>query len=390
MKLLLCCPYPLDPKLGGAKVYIEMAQTYRDNGAHCQLLGIDEIPSPVTFIGQPDELRFKYYPEALKDFLVREAGQFDVVEYEHTFLPFERSLFSSKALLVARSILLTHHLAAIPIPTFHTWRGFFGKLVKGPARRRELFAKIAMANKTMAEANFINVPNPDDKKILMQHGHLENKIGVFPFGISLDRLAQFSPLNLENTENLLTPTVAFVGTFDNRKGAVEFPTIVRNLVQAFSNIKIKLLGTNAMFKDEQSVLNYFPQDLRSHLMVVGRYKPEELPTYLKDCCAGIFPSHLESFGFGVLEMMASGLPVFAYDVPGPPVLLDREFLVARGDGVGLAQKLTGQLQAWKNAPQRYVEIRKGMRMRAEQFTWKPVGKKTLDTYSGALQKLRSK
>ena len=37
--------------------------------------------------------------------------------------------------------------------------------------------------------------------------------------------------------------------------------------------------------------------------------------------AGAFPSHCEGFPFGVLEMLAAGLPVVAYRAPGAPMMI---------------------------------------------------------------------
>ena len=53
----------------------------------------------------------------------------------------------------------------------------------------------------------------------------------------------------------------------------------------------------------------------------------------------MFPSRVESFGYGVLEMLAAAVPVVAYDAPGPHVLLPPEYRVQVGAVRELADRV---------------------------------------------------
>ena len=56
------------------------------------------------------------FPPVLRDFLRRSAADYDVVEYDHTYLPYPRSDFPRGPLFVARCVLLHHHFLTTPFP----------------------------------------------------------------------------------------------------------------------------------------------------------------------------------------------------------------------------------------------------------------------------------
>ena len=53
----------------------------------------------------------------------------------------------------------------------------------------------------------------------------------------------------------------------------------------------------------------------------------------------MFPSRVESFGYGVLEMLAAAVPVIAYDAPGPHVMLPPEYRVPVGAAGDMADRV---------------------------------------------------
>src|SRR5687767_10241559 len=106
-RILYCCPYRIDPTLGGAKVYIEMSKAFEALGWDVTIISPDEIGHGILS-NLPEASKLKQYSVALNDYLIKHAKDYDVVEYEHLYLPFPRSNYPKKTLMVARSILLTH------------------------------------------------------------------------------------------------------------------------------------------------------------------------------------------------------------------------------------------------------------------------------------------
>ena len=174
--------------------------------------------------------------------------------------------------------------------------------------------------------------------------------------------------------------VAFVGTFDYRKGANEFPEIVASVSASVPSVKFRLLGTAGMFEDAEQVLAHFPRRSRHRIEVVPKFRPEDLPSLLAPCSAGIFPSYIEGFPFGVLEMLAASLPVFAYDVPGPRETLPVEHLTPPGDAQSMGLKVANLLTDHAKLSAARHEAKK----KSQQYTWAEAAKTTHEIYTGLL------
>ena len=329
LKILMCCHLPLKPHLGGAKVYLEAAEVYRKLGHEVLLVGIDDL------VGEnapymDEAWRVDYYPEILKDYILKNHAAFDVIEFESIYLPFDLKN-KIQASLVARSVLLDLHLTQIKIPRFKGLRSLLGLLLKSRERNKKLTKKIRQSMETIHFADYVNVPNPSDQQILVQAGVSKDKIVIQPYGIFQNKYNAFKLKILDQGSQKITKKIAFVGTFDNRKGAVEFPMIVAELIRKNPGIEFKFLGVLGMFPSSDSIHKYLGVEFQKNITIIPHFLPDDLPELLKDCTVGVFPSYLESFGFGVLEMMAMGLPVVAYDSPGVNMLVPKELLVKAGD-----------------------------------------------------------
>jgi glycosyltransferase involved in cell wall biosynthesis len=229
----------------------------------------------------------------------------------------------------------------------------------------------------MEQADLVNVNNEYDRVELGRRGFDLRKLVVIPLGLGRERLASFaeSPLH-----TVAPPRLAFVGSFETRKGAFELPKILREVDRAFPGCRLRLLGTGL---GVESVRQAFG-DLASQVEIHPSFEPDSLPSLLRDCSAGIFPSYLEGFGFGVLEMLAASLPVFAYDAPGPPMMLSAEYLVPRGDARELASRVVSLLQR----PEAHRQARIWARQRATEFAWESAAKTTSDVYAERVARLR--
>ena len=372
-RILQCCPTPLDPRLGTAKVYLEAAAGFRNLGWRADVVGSDEIAAATTSGDRTAQLR---------EYLRRRATDYDVVEYEHGLLPFARGDFPATTLMVARSVLLVHHLLSHPVPNRPGLLHALAGAIKAPLRRKQLLNSIAQATRTFAEADLINVSNDDDSTELARHGIDPAKIVVFPFGLSKARRRELEVVDIAPPER---PCVAFVGTFDPRKGMCIFPRLVEDVRRAVPDARFKLIGTYGMLRTATEVLREFPVAARAALEVIPQFDPAQLPTLLRDCSAGVFPSLLEGFGFGVLEMLCAGLPVVAFRAPGPPMMLSDDYLVPRNDAPAMAAKVVALLRD-RNA---LTATRIAARRRSEDFDWDEITSRTAAEYELRLHALRA-
>ena len=336
--ILFHVPAPIVRHLGAAKALLEFGNALSAFGWECDYIDREKLaPSKAEFVA---DYKGEHESDWLKRHLLDHAAAYDVIDYDHTCLPFSRALFSPKPLFVARSQLLLHSIASSNIPIKRGLRPWIGDMLLGATRRRKLAQKVERATTTVTEADAVLVLNDDDKRVLEQIGLAPEKIAVFPNGLDARRL---DALGRTPHSKSREPRVVFVGTFDPRKGSREFPRLVDAIIKHVPNATFRLLGTRGMYPNAESVFAEFPRALRSRIDVVPSFDSDALPALLADCSVGIFPSHLEGFGLGVLEMLAAGIPVIAYNVPGPPMMLPPEYLVDRGDWRNMAAKTVALL-----------------------------------------------
>lgn len=361
-RILFCSRTPLVEHLGASKVLIELAQEMRGLGWEADIVGPDALSA-----------RSNTYPLALRQYLIENAHRYDVVDYDHEALPFSRADFPSGPLLVARSVLLIHHLPLIFLPRLPGIRRALSQTVHDPGRRRQVAGRVRQAQRTVEQADLVNVSNDHDRAELLRHGIPPERLVVLPFGMSASRRKLFDQIPASSPR---TPRVSFVGTFDRRKGAGDFPKIFASIARSISDVDFLLLGTRGLVPTAAEVRRSFPRRLRSRLEVHERFDPADLPYLLRGASVGIFPSYFEGFGFGVLEMLAASIPVIAYDAPGPPMMLPKDWLVPRGDALALGTKVINMLQD----PKGLLTARARAKAISERFSWSAVARATSEIY----------
>jgi glycosyltransferase involved in cell wall biosynthesis len=376
MRLLIVSPNPLDRRLGAAKVLIELGEALNAvPGVTCVLAGPDDVGVRRSF----DEDGWRRFSEAQRDFLKRCAADFDIVDYDHEHLPFDRAEFDPRPLFVARSVLLVHYLETIRFPEPRTPRIVLSGIVHGRARASFQRQRIADATRTIRSADLVNVSNAYDRRELARRGVSESKVVVLPFGMSKARRDAFATCQVRSPA---APVVAFVGSFDFRKGAADFPEIFAGIRKTIPAARLALFGTSGHFRTADEVRAVFPRDLRPSIDIHPEFDPAALPQLLSPCSVGVFPSYCEGFGFGVLEMLAAAMPVVAYDAPGPPEMLTADYLVRPGDTAAMVEKVVALLRDRS----RLDVARREARQCASAFDWDAIARRTVDAYSTALRR----
>lgn len=401
MRILFCVPAPITSKLGRPKVYVELARALEDIGCECKLVGSNDVIRENDDLSRDEKRR--RYQKGLKRYINANASDFDVVEYEHPNLPFPRSEITNEVALVSRSVLLIHHSKNIRLPVWEgiapivknflvylrskkkselSIRDYGGALKKhiGTALRYEWDSNRRKERAIHAEigmhaSDLVVVSNRHDVEELIRAGVDEEKILRLPFGLSEVRRKALMRAQSGNTNR---PVITFVGTFDFRKGgATDIPKIVKEVASDHPKTHFRLLGTSGLFVDRKQALVHFPVEMHSRIEIIPRYEPEQLPDLLSGSSIGIFPSRYEGFPFGVLEMLAAGLPVFAYDAPGPPEMLPEKWLSPIGDWKTIANKINRVLRYKENLS----EIQSKARSLTNSFSWKRIAVQTKREYS---------
>lgn len=363
MKIALCSKGNFSLEKGFTKNRIELAESL-------QKLGWETLLVDKEMLGIPSEEKYNAnkHSLALKEYLIKNQYQFDVVLYEYDTLPFDRSVFDKSTLFVARPAILDFHFSTIKFrynlkaKLSHIYRNFLDRLYGKEKDSEVLLNKIQYC---LEQSDLIQVQNIKDRNLLIARGFDAKKIIIVPNGITSGRILMFDTNSRKYQEPF---TVAFVGTFDFRKGAMDFSTIYGILKKRFPAIKLKLMGT---IYSEDEVLNFFRKKHHASIEVIPKFMSAELPELLKDCHIGVFPSYLESFGFGALEMMCAGLPVVAYDSPGPSDFVLPELLVPAGDKHALAKKILEMLENLEYLEQKARQAREVV---ISNYCWDDIAK----------------
>jgi len=345
---------------------VELSAALTRLGWTCEIISAPEVRQQVSPDGKLTA------PEAMKIFLRQNAVSYDVVDYDFAYLPFNRKLFSPNTLMVARSVLLVHHRTEIPIPEPKSLNFRLRKLIRRGRDQRDFQTFFADGDRTLREADLVNVANHRDLEILTRRKVNQN-IVVLPYGIDADRRQLFDALNSAPPPQ---PKVAFVGTFDFRKGCLDFPKIAARIMAQVPAVTFRLMGTAGLFQTEKQVRSFLPAALQSGVEVIPRFATEDLPRLLSGCSVGIFPSYLEGFGFGLIEMLAAAVPVVAYDAPGPSSILPAEKLVPPGHIEAMAQKTIDVL----TDPARLQAERINAKKHSQQFDWPKIAEATAEIY----------
>lgn len=379
MHVLFLSKSPLDRRYGAAKLLVELAAALEVRGARCTLVDPEMLGT--------DRAGFAAASGA---YLRSEASRFDVVEfdYKHLRLADLEGLLSRRQWLdrpafVARCQLWRGHLLDVPPPPLPGTRARLRRIVRGGHDAQRLATAVGRDLRLMAAADLVLVSNDADRRSLVGHGLPSHRLAVVTPGLdhgSAAALGRAAALPLPPE-----PVVAFVGTFDERKGGGDFPALVGRLAKHLPDVRVRLLGTRGMLPTAEAVSRRFPRWLRPRIEVVPSYAPDALPDLLAGCAAGVFPSYAEGFGYGVLEMLAAGLPVVAYDRPGPPVMLPPEYLVPAGRPDLLADKVATLLAD----PERLARERRAARERVLPFDWNDAAEQTLAAYEAAAGRSRS-
>ena len=376
MRILFCSQVPLDPRLGMGKHWLELAESFRGLGWEAQAVGPDQIA------GGQIRVTLETFPPILRDFLRRSAAAYDVVEYDHAYLPYPRSDFPVGPLFVARCMLLHHHFLTTPLPPVPGLRSWLRRPFTARRWHRWLEQKVAQTDTTVRHADLTVVSNDRDAAALVRNGADTGRIAVLPLGLTSERRRQFDAV-LDVVPD--RPVVGFVGTFDPRKGMCEFPVLVDRVICRIPEVTFRLLGTAGMVPDADGVRRYFPRRLWPRLEIFPRYDANELPGLLAGVSVGVFPSRVESFGYGVLEMLAAAVPVIAYDAPGPHVMLPPEYLVP----VGAVRELADRTAALLVDPIQLLAARRAARERSRGFAWEGIARRTAEWYRAELARTRA-
>ncbi len=157
-------------------------------------------------------------------------------------------------------------------------------------------------------ADVIIVVNPLMKQQLSQIGFRKERIFVNYNGVDFDKIQNFS-------SSQVVYDGVFLGRLNLSKGVLDLLTIWKDVVLKNPEALLAVIGGGDS-KLENILKNaVIEEKLEKNILVLGYLEDKQAFSILKSSQVFVFPSHEEGFGIAILEAMACGLPVVAWDLP---------------------------------------------------------------------------
>jgi len=184
-----------------------------------------------------------------------------------------------------------------------------------------------------------------------------------------------------NADDLVVLFVATLTPWERRRGTHLLIKAMKAVGKEIPKAKLVVVGGNGLLPS----LKRFAEKLKlgDQICFAGRIGRDEMPLYYAMCDLFVFPSMYESFGYVVLEAMASGKPVVVSDIPGVGELVKTGVTglkVPPGDIKALTEAIIFLL---KNEDLRH-EIAINARREVEKRSWSDVANEVINVYREVL------
>jgi glycosyltransferase involved in cell wall biosynthesis len=378
LRILAIVNVPWDPRLGAARVWIELTEEWTKAGHVVEKFCLtDAFPKPAASPARA-ALRLLQFPFRAAQFVRQNADRFDVIDALIGTLPFSKESLFFRGLLVARSVGLYRLYEKFEREAAKRWPpSAKGKLIGRPfywffnQRARKT------SDTSVRYCDLLNLPNSDELVCLRDEMRLAKPAIVQPYGITPSRREALLKAAAPAEARWEKKKIVFIGMWSVRKGARDWGQIISRVRDRLPDACFLFLGTMIETKNVWNDLGLSTVDF---VEVVPQFDPDELPHLLSDCAVGAFPSYVEGFGMAVVEQLAAGLPTVAYDAPGPrDILCDSlpELLVPPGDVAQFSEALT---QIFDSGFARYQALSEQSVKTAQRFSWPEIARDTAAEY----------
>jgi glycosyltransferase involved in cell wall biosynthesis len=204
-------------------------------------------------------------------------------------------------------------------------------------------------------ADLIIVDNPILRDDLVAMGFNRSRIFVTMMGVEIPRI---------EAGGTSVYDACFLGRLHPSKGISDLVNIWSRVCDGRPGSRLAVVGTGPL--EEKLKADVREMSLEGLVEVMGHLPRDELNKVMSSSSVFVFPSHEEGFGISLVEGMAFGLPVVAYELPHyRKVFEDVPVLVPEGDIDRFAAKVLELLEDEKLHAKKSIESRE----LALRYTW---------------------
>lgn len=378
LKILLVSQYPFSDQFGVGKVHFDLKKEFERMGHAVDTLSSDDYyPKGQSVISKVFGPLYTY---KILSKLKKIAYKYDVIDANYECVPFHKDSFGFKGLLVYRS----HGLQ--PVYRKSELSSEYQLMLHSKQEKNKLKTRFGNIYRYIQKnpsfkdfsnsvkfADIVHCLNQEEYNFLIEYGLPKNKILLLPNGVAdlFVENANKSPVN--NKSNV----ISFVGSWTIRKGIKDFNEILNGIEQETHIDKFNVLGCGA---SNIVVLSYFDNKFEKFLNIVSKYSQTDLISLIKESKVGVFPSYIEGFGLSVVELLACGIPVVAYDVAGPAGILkdiDSTLLIEIGNKKAFAKKVINIL---KMNEEDYAILAEKCKSKAQEYLMSRISESFINSY----------
>lgn len=383
LRILMVLDIPWDPTFGAARVQIDLAHQFSALGHVVDHFCYDDAYSSPPRMPQLAALT-RNFPRRASRYIRQHSGRYDVIDARHASLVASKRALRFKGLLVTRSTGLLPVYEREFLAEERRLRHRGKRLLTRPIRWVERLIAERRSALALSRSDLISVLNAEEEAYCRDVRHDGHKTVKLLHGLTRARMREFVEAQHDSAARLREPRIAFVGAWSRRKGSHDMGSIVRAVRERVPDTAFSFLGTD---RTREEVLDELGVG-ESGVFVCPHFESDELPSLLGGATVGVLPSYVEGFPFSIIEMLAAGLPVVAYDAPGAREtlpLLDASLMVPRGDALAVASRLADVLTLGEEP---YASLSERATAVADELRWERIGQATIALYQERLARLR--
>lgn len=156
----------------------------------------------------------------------------------------------------------------------------------------------------------VNINNEVRKKLIDQ-GFDPARLVVITPGIDLELIESVAPATSE-TDRF---DALFLGRLNRSKGIFDLPEIWKRVTVSRPGARLGIIGGGSEEIRAQLKDAFVAEGVGNYAILIGFAETKRIYAMMKSARVFVFPSHEEGFGIAIVEALACGLPVVAWQLP---------------------------------------------------------------------------
>ena len=159
-------------------------------------------------------------------------------------------------------------------------------------------------------------------------------------------IENYSIIHREKPKTVFGSTVLFLGEVGKRKGCLDIPDVIKNVVSVIPKCKFILAG-NLIEEDYVKIIEKVNKyGIDKNVVFPGWVRGEEKDKLLSEADIFLLPSYNEGMPMSILDAMGYGLPIVSTTVGGIPKIVrngENGYITEPGDVSGLSEAIVDLL-----------------------------------------------